>query len=70
MLMDHGQPESLVSVHLLRIRQAVKRFSASPQVGAASEMVLAVFEPNALVFGSAKDGEATAHQVMHFIRQD
>ena len=45
-------------MHLLRIRQAVKRFSASPQVGAASEMVLAVFEPNALVFGSAKDGEA------------
>ena len=45
-------------MHLLKTAQAVKRLSASLEVGAASQIAMAVFEPNALIFGSVKDRNA------------
>ena len=70
MLMDHGQSEYIVSVHLLKTVQAVKRLCALPQVGAASQIALAAL--NRMLSSSVrrKMVRRTARQAMHFIRQD
>ena len=70
MLMDHGQSEYIVSVHLLKTVQAVKRLSSLPRIGAASEIALAAL--NRLLSSPLrrKMVRRTARQAMHFIRQD
>ena len=70
MLMDHGQSEYIVSVHLLKTVQAVKRLSSLPQMGAASEVALAAL--NRLLSSPLrrKMVRRTARQAIHFIRQD
>ena len=70
MLMDHGQSEYIVSVHLLKTVQAVKRLSSLPRIGAASEVALAAL--NRLLSSPLrrKMVRRTARQAMHFIRQD
>ena len=70
MLMDHGQSEYIVSVHLLKTVQAVKRLSSLPQMGVASEVALAAL--NRLLSSPLrrKMVRRTARQAIHFIRQD
>jgi hypothetical protein len=70
MLMDHGQSEYIVSVHLLKTVQAVKRLSALPQVGAAGQIALAALNRLLSAPVRRKMVRRTARQAMRFIRQD
>ena len=70
MLMDHGQSEYIVSVHLLKTVQAVKRLSSLPQMGAACEIALAGLSRLLSSPLRRKMVRRTARQAIHFIRQD
>ena len=70
MLMDHGQSEYIVSVHLLKTVQAVKRLSALPQVGAAGQIAVAALNRLLSAPVRRKMVRRTARQAMRFIRQD
>jgi hypothetical protein len=70
MLMDHGQSEYIVSVHLLKTVQAVKRLSALPQVGAAGQIALAALNRLLSAPVRRKMVKRTARQAIRFIRQD
>lgn len=70
MLFDHGRDEYIVSVHLLKTVQAVRRLLASPEAGGAGEIALAALHRLLASPIPRKKVRRTARQAMRFVAAD